>query len=346
MYLQKIYIKCLLSLFFSFIFFLIITPIAIKIFKKLKIKQYTKKNSFLSHIKKKNTPAIGGILIIFTTIISLLLFSAKNSNPYIKNLFIIFLSNGSIGLLDDYLKIKNKNGHGLSWKWKYFLLSIISIFISIKISCLNQDNLIYKNIKIFNNSYQYIKIIMNILIYYLLMILSSNAINITDGLDGLAIFPFILVNIGFTIIALIHGNINLSQFFNWPYNHMTNDILIFCNSILGSSLGFLWFNAYPAKIFMGDTGSLSLGGILGLISIFLEKKIFLLCTGGVFFLETLSIIFQIIYLKFKKKKFFLKVPIHSYYEMKNIPETTIVTRFWIISILLLIINITVIFLKK
>jgi len=174
---------------------------------------------------------------------------------------------------------------------------------------------------------------------YFVIVGTSNAVNLTDGLDGLAIMPIIFLSCGLGLIAFCSSNIFLANYMNIPFLEKTNELTILCAAIIGSGLGFLWFNAYPAKIFMGDVGSLSLGGTLGIISVLLHQELLLLILGGIFVLETISVILQVIHFKIRKKRIFKMAPIHHHYEIIGLSESLIVTRFWIVSLLLLLIGI-------
>jgi phospho-N-acetylmuramoyl-pentapeptide-transferase len=261
----------------------------------------------------------------------------------LKNIYILFslyilISFGLLGALDDYQKIKNNNSQGVSFKFK--LLSQI-ILSAIGISLLTYF-LDYKELT--NLYFPFFKdLFLNLSWFFIpfsvfVIVGASNAVNLTDGLDGLATVPVILVAACFAFISYVAGNVIFSDYLQITYIEGTGEISIFCGAIIGSCLGFLWFNAPPAKIFMGDTGSLSLGGSLGAIGIITKHEIVLAITGGLFVLEAFSVIVQVISYKLTGKRVFKMAPIHHHFEKKGWPESTVVIRFWIISIILALIG--------
>ena len=288
-------------------------------------------------VKKIGTPTMGGLMILLGVFSGVLLWGDL-SNPY--NWFLIYIA-GSFGLLgayDDYKKIKKNHSSGLSSKLKFFIqliLALIGIFIIYFFSDSNEIKNLYfpffKNLVI-NIGWFFIP-------FYLFIIVgSSNAVNLTDGLDGLATVPVILVAACFGFISYVTGNIVFSGYLQIPYIEGVGEASIFCGSIIGACLGFLWFNAPPAKIFMGDTGSLALGGSLGAVGIITKHEIVLAITGGLFVLEAISVIAQVISFKLTGKGIFKMAPIHHHFEKKGWPESTVVIRFWIISIILAMIG--------
>ena len=284
-------------------------------------------------IKKVGTPTMGGILILIGILFGTLLW-ADLKNPYIWVLLFVVTSFGLLGAIDDYLKIKHKNSRGISSGMKILfqvVLSIIAVFLLIKYG----DNEHLKNV--------YFPFLKNLVVHLGLFFIpfaifiivgSSNAVNLTDGLDGLATVPVILVALSFTLICYVVGNTIFSEYLQIPYIPNVGEASIFCGSIVGSCLGFLWYNAPPAKIFMGDTGSLSLGGSLGAVSIIAKHEIVLSIIGGLFVLETVSVIIQVISFKLTGKRVFMMAPLHHHFEKKGWAESTVVIRFWIISIIL------------
>ena len=260
------------------------------------------------------------------------------SNIYVIFLLYILISFGLLGALDDYKKIKNNNSLGVSFKFKLFtqiILSIIGIsFLTYYLEYQELTNLYFPFFKdlIINLGWFFIPFSVFVIVG------ASNAVNLTDGLDGLATVPVILVAACFAFISYVAGNIIFSDYLQIIYIEGTGEITIFCGAIIGSCLGFLWFNAPPAKIFMGDTGSLSLGGSLGAIGIITKHEIVLAITGGLFVLEALSVIVQVVSFKLTGKRVFKMAPIHHHFEKKGWAESTVVIRFWIISIVLALIG--------
>jgi len=288
-------------------------------------------------VKKIGTPTMGGLMILLGVFSGVLLWGDL-SNPY--NWFLIYIA-GSFGLLgacDDYKKIKKNNSSGLSSKFKIvvqIILALIGILIIYFLSESNEIKNLYfpffKNLVI-NLGWFFIPF------YLFVLVGSSNAVNLTDGLDGLATVPVILVAACFAFISYVSGNIVFSEYLQIPYIKGVGEASVFCGSIIGACLGFLWFNAPPAKIFMGDTGSLSLGGSLGAVGIITKHEIVLAITGGLFVLEAISVIAQVVSFKLTGKRIFKMAPIHHHFEKKGWPESTVVIRFWIISIILAMIG--------
>ena len=327
-----------LSTFTSMLVVFIVGNPLINYFSSKQIHNPIRKDGPSEHIVKKiGTPTMGGLMILLGVFSGVLLWGDL-SNPY--NWFLIYIA-GSFGLLgayDDYKKIKKNHSSGLSSKLKFFIqliLALIGIFIIYFFTDSNEIKNLYfpffKNLVI-NIGWFFIP-------FYLFIIVgSSNAVNLTDGLDGLATVPVILVAACFGFISYVTGNIVFSGYLQIPYIEGVGEASIFCGSIIGACLGFLWFNAPPAKIFMGDTGSLALGGSLGAVGIITKHEIVLAITGGLFVLEAISVIAQVISFKLTGKRIFKMAPIHHHFEKKGWPESTVVIRFWIISIILAMIG--------
>ena len=288
-------------------------------------------------VKKVGTPTMGGVLILTGILFGTLLW-ADLRNSYIWVLLMVATSFGLLGAIDDYLKIKHNNSRGISSGMKIIfqiVLSVVAVLLLIKYG----DNEHLRNI--------YFPFFKNLTLHLgwffipfaiFIIVGSSNAVNLTDGLDGLATVPVMLVALSFTLICYVVGNTVFSEYLQIPYIADVGESSIFCGSIVGSCLGFLWYNAPPAKIFMGDTGSLSLGGSLGAVSVITKHEIVLGIIGGLFVLETVSVIIQVISFKLTGKRVFMMAPLHHHFEKKGWAESTIVIRFWIISIILALIG--------
>ena len=288
-------------------------------------------------IKKVGTPTMGGLLILIGIVFSTLLWADLN-NPYIWVLLMVATSFGLLGAADDYLKIKHNNSRGISSKMKFFfqiILSLIAVLLLLKYGY--NENLKNLYLPFFKNLTIHLGLFF-IPFSIFIIVGSSNAVNLTDGLDGLATVPVMLVAISFTLICYIVGNIVFSEYLHIPYIPNVGEVSIFCGSMVGSCLGFLWYNAPPAKIFMGDTGSLSLGGSLGAVSIISKHEIVLAIIGGLFVLETASVIIQVVSFKLTGKRVFMMAPLHHHFEKKGWAESTVVIRFWIISVILALIG--------
>tara|TARA_A100001388_G_scaffold263771_1_gene234463 strand:- start:246 stop:1331 length:1086 start_codon:yes stop_codon:yes gene_type:complete len=327
-----------LSLFTSLIIVLIIGGPFINFFSNKKILNPIRDDGPENHIVKKiGTPTMGGVIILFGLLVSVLCW-ADLSNISIIFCIYIAVSFGLLGALDDYKKIKYNNSSGMSSKLKLSLQIFLGVIgISFFVYFVDYQGITNLYFPFFKN------LVINLGWFFIpfsvfVIIGSSNAVNLTDGLDGLATVPVILVAGCFAFISYVTGNIVFSEYLQIPYIDGTGEVSIFCGAIIGSCLGFLWFNAPPAKIFMGDTGSLALGGSLGTVGIITKHEIVLAITGGLFVLEAVSVMVQVISFKLTGKRIFKMAPIHHHFEKKGWPESTVVIRFWIISIILAMIG--------
>ncbi len=327
-----------LSVFTSLVIVLIIGGPFIKFFSNKKIFNPIRDDGPKDHvIKKIGTPTMGGVIILLGLLISVL-FWADLSNLNILFCIYIAVTFGLLGAFDDYKKIKYSNSSGISFKLKIILQIFLAVVgVSLFVYFVDYQDISNLYFPFFKN------LIINLGWFFIpfsvfVIIGSSNAVNLTDGLDGLATVPVILVSACFAFISYVTGNIVFSDYLQIPYIEGTGEISIFCGAIIGSCLGFLWFNAPPAKIFMGDTGSLSLGGSLGAVGIITKHEIVLAITGGLFVLEAVSVMVQVISFKLTGKRIFKMAPIHHHFEKKGWPESTVVIRFWIISIILAMIG--------
>ena len=328
-----------LAMFTSMTVVLIIGTPFIKFFSAKKITDPIRDDGPSEHIVKKiGTPTMGGLLILLGLFSSIILW-CDLTNPYIWFLIFILSSFGFLGLIDDYKKIKYNNSSGVSLKFKIAFQIIFAIIGILSLDYFLQDP------EIKNLYFPFFKnLVINLGWFFIpfsvfIIVGSSNAVNLTDGLDGLATVPVILVAGCFAFISYVTGNIVFSEYLKITYISNVGEVAVFCGSIIGACLGFLWFNAPPAKIFMGDTGSLALGGSLGGIGIITKHEIVLAITGGLFVFEALSVIIQVVSFKLTGKRVFKMAPIHHHFEKKGWPESTVVIRFWIISIILALVGI-------
>ena len=323
-----------LAFFTSLFLVLLIGGPFIKLFSTRKIFNPIREDGPTDHIVKKiGTPTMGGVIILIGLIISVLLW-ADLTNVYILFCLYIVTSFGFLGAYDDYKKISNSSSFGISSKLKIIMQIVLALFgifiLSFFVGYDEFQNLyfpFFKNL-IFNLGWFFIPFSIFVIVG------SSNAVNLTDGLDGLATVPVILVAGCFAFISYVTGNIVFSDYLQILYIEGAGEVAIFCSAIIGACLGFLWFNAPPAKIFMGDTGSLSLGGSLGAVGIITKHEIVLAIAGGLFVLEAMSVMIQVVSFKLTGKRIFRMAPIHHHFEKKGWPESTVVIRFWIISIIL------------
>lgn len=321
----------------SFLITIFFGKLTIFYLNKFKANQIVRSITPKSYFKKNKTPTMGGILMLFSIFLAILLWTNLHDS-YVWYVIYILFSYGIIGFIDDYKKIKQYNYIGLTPMSKYIIQSIFTL-IPCFFLLYGNKNIIFSDfitffIKIFGFNYYFFYI----LFVYFVIIGTSNAVNITDGLDGLAIIPAIFVLVSFSIVSWISSDIYLSNFFKVMYIHNVKELTIVCSIIIGSLLGFLWFNSHPAQIFLGDVGSLSLGASLGIISVLLKKELMLFVVGGFFVVEILSVIFQVMSFKIFKKRIFYMAPIHHHYELCGLNESKIVIRSWIISFILMIIG--------
>lgn len=315
----------------SFILVYFLMPFFIRYMRKKQFGQIIRDEGPAHHKVKTGTPTMGGIIIVSAIILSTL-FWCNPSNYLIWIVIFILFSFSFIGFLDDFLKIKRKKNLGLRAREKILAqLLIVCVFYLILFKIFNfPTNLNFPFLK---------KLIVDIggfyLIFSMLVILgSSNAMNLTDGLDGLAIVPFIVVAGVYSILCYVAGHIKFANYLYLPYIPQAGELAIFCAILVGAGLGFLWYNAYPAEIFMGDVGSLALGASLGAIAIMIKQEFLLIIAGGLFVLEAISVILQVGYFKITKgKRIFKMAPLHHHFELKGWPENKIVVRFWIVSII-------------
>ena len=327
-----------LSVMTSLVIVFIIGAPLIKLFSEKMITGPIRQDGPIDHIvKKSGTPTMGGVIIIIGIIFSTILW-ADLTNVYVWTLIFVSLSLGGLGLVDDILKIKFNNSSGLKSRYKFIgqlLIGSLAILILIKYS--NHNYLYELYFPFFKNLVWHMGLFF-IPFGLFVIIGASNAVNLTDGLDGLATVPVMLVALSFTLISYVVGNTIFSEYLQIQYIPDVGELSIFCGSIVGSCLGFLWYNAPPASVFMGDTGSLSAGAALGVISIIIKHEIVLAIVGGLFVLEAVSVIVQVFSFKLTGKRIFRMAPLHHHFEKKGWSESTVVIRFWIIAVILALIG--------
>ena len=291
-----------------------------------------------SHQEKAGTPTMGGLLILFAFTTSMIIWGDW-SNPYLWIVLTTAFIFSVIGFIDDYLKLKRNSSNGLSGRQKLVAQSIGAIIIGSWLISLDSSSITTELlIPFFKDGAVELGVVGFLILSYFVIVGSSNAVNLTDGLDGLAIMPVILISGGLAIFAYIGGNYNFSEYLNMPFMPGTGELFVICAALIGSGLAFLWFNSYPAEIFMGDVGSLSLGAILAVIAIIVREEILFFLMGGVFVAETFSVILQVGYYKRTKKRIFLMTPIHHHFEEKGMHESKIIVRAWIITLILILIS--------
>ncbi|WP_444542286.1 phospho-N-acetylmuramoyl-pentapeptide-transferase [Deefgea rivuli] len=313
-------------------------PWVIRKLAELKVGQSVRDDGPQTHLIKAGTPTMGGTLILLSIGLTTLLWGDLR-NQYIWLVLVVTLATGVIGFVDDYKKVALKNPKGLSAKAKMFWQSAIAIGAGLFLVNVGSDASttgfiipFYKEIL-----YPFGAIGFCILTYFVI-VGTSNAVNLTDGLDGLAIMPVVLVAGAFCIFAYVAGNAKFAVYLGVPHVPGAGELIVFCAAMVGAGLGFLWFNAYPAEVFMGDVGALALGAGLGMVAVIVRQEIVLLIMGGVFVVEALSVMIQVASFKMTGKRVFRMAPLHHHYELKGWKETQVVVRFWIITMLLVLVG--------
>ena len=326
-------VRAILALLTALLFCLWIGPKVIRKLQLLQIGQVVRNDGPESHFSKRGTPTMGGIMILVSIGVSTLLW-ANLENPYVWFVLFVLFGYGAVGFVDDYRKVVRKNTDGLIARWKYFWLSVIALVAVIGMYLLGKDsNATLLVVPFFKEIMPQLGLFYIVLSYFVI-VGTSNAVNLTDGLDGLAIMPTVLVSAAFALIAWATGNVNFADYLHIPYIKYSAELVVVCTAMVGAGLGFLWFNTYPAQVFMGDVGSLSLGGAIGTIAVLVRQEFLLVIMGGVFVIETLSVILQVGSYKLRKQRIFRMAPIHHHFELKGWPEPRVIVRFWIVSLIL------------
>ncbi|MGC7560610.1 phospho-N-acetylmuramoyl-pentapeptide-transferase [Pasteurella sp. PK-2025] len=330
-------VRAILALLTALLVSLWIGPKIIRRLQVLKFGQEVRNDGPESHFSKRGTPTMGGIMILFAITVSTLLW-ANLANPYVWFSLFVLIGYGAVGFIDDYRKITRKNTDGLVARWKYFWLSLIALIAVLGMYAIGKDTDATRLVVPFFKEVMPQLGLFYIVLAYFVIVGTSNAVNLTDGLDGLAIMPTVLVAGAFALVAWATGNVNFADYLHIPYIKFSAELVVFCTAIVGAGLGFLWFNTYPAQVFMGDVGSLALGGALGVVAVLVRQEFLLVIMGGVFVVETLSVILQVGSYKLRKQRIFRMAPIHHHFELKGWPEPRVIVRFWIISLMLVLIG--------
>ncbi len=312
-------------------------PSMIRWLQAMKAGQPIRSDGPQSHQIKAGTPTMGGALILVAIGAAVLLWGDL-TNVYVWIALLTTFGFGIIGGYDDYLKLSKRNSKGLASRYKYFWQSVIALVVAVILFSMaktpQETGLIiplFKDVLI-PLGFGYI------LLAYFVIVGSSNAVNLTDGLDGLAIMPTVLVAGGLSVFAYVTGNAKFALYLGIPFVPGVGELAVFCAAIVGAGLGFLWFNSYPAQVFMGDIGALALGAALGVVAVMVRQEIVLFIMGGIFVLETVSVILQVASFKLTGKRIFRMAPIHHHFELKGWPEPKVIVRFWIITVILVLIG--------
>jgi phospho-N-acetylmuramoyl-pentapeptide-transferase len=315
-----------------------IGPRMIRALSRHQIGQQVRDNGPQTHLKKAGTPTMGGALIIVAIGIATLLW-ADLRNRYVWIVLGVTAAFGLIGFYDDYLKLVVGNSKGLAARWKYLWQSVVGLSAAVLLWCTAQTPAeVTLFLPLMKNFMLPLSATGFIALTYLMIVGMSNAVNLTDGLDGLAIMPAAMVAGALGVFAWASGNSIFASYLQIPAIPGAGEVLIFCGSMAGAGLGFLWFNTYPAQVFMGDVGALALGAALGVIAVIVRQEIVVLVMGGIFVLETASVILQVGSYKLRGKRLFRMAPIHHHFELKGWAEPKVIVRFWIISLLLVLIG--------
>lgn len=316
---------------------LFLSPRFINYLKSLQIGQSIREEGPQSHYSKKGTPTMGGALILVAIAISILLWGDL-TNRYIWISLLVMLGFGAIGCVDDYLKVIKRNSDGLPARWKYFWQSVLGLAAALVLyftaSTPAATELV---VPFFKNLTPHLGWFYIVLAYFVI-VGTSNAVNLTDGLDGLALLPTVLVGVALGIFAYIVGNTFFAKYLTMPYIPGAGEVAVFCSALVGAGLGFLWYNTYPAQVFMGDVGSLGLGAALGVVAVIVRQELVLFLMGGIFVAETVSVILQVASFKLTGKRIFRMAPLHHHFELKGWPEPKVIVRFWIVTVILVLIG--------
>ncbi len=334
---QYLTFRAIIGVLTALIISLFVGPTIIKRLSRYQISQQIRADGPKSHLSKAGTPTMGGALILIAIAIATMLW-ADLYNRYVWIVLTVMLTFGAIGWSDDYKKLILRNSSGLSARVKYSLQSCVGIAAALVLFCTAQTPVetqlilpFFKNFSI-NIGYLFIPIT------YFVIVGSSNAVNLTDGLDGLAIVPTVMVAGAMAVFCYAAGNRIFAEYLGIPHVPSVGEVCVFCGAIVGAGLGFLWFNTYPAQVFMGDVGALALGAALGTVAVVVRQELVLFVMGGVFVIETVSVILQVASFQLTGKRIFRMAPLHHHFELKGWPEPRVIVRFWIITIILVLVG--------
>jgi len=332
---QYLTVRGILGILTALMLSLMIGPYMIRRLNYHQIGQVVRDDGPETHLSKAGTPTMGGALILVSIIVSSLLW-ADLRNPNVWVVVLVTGLFGAIGWIDDYRKIFEQNPKGLPARWKYFWQSLIGLFAAVYLYTNAASPVETQLFVPFFKDFALGLGPFYIVIAYFMIVGFSNAVNLTDGLDGLAILPTVMVGAALGIIAYLTGHAQFSEYLGIAYIAGAGELGIFCGAMAGAGLGFLWFNTYPAQVFMGDVGALALGAALGVVAVIVRHEIVLLIMGGVFVMETLSVILQVASYKLTGKRIFRMAPLHHHFELKGWPEPRVIVRFWIITVILVL----------
>ena len=332
---QYLTLRIILGVLTALVICFVVGPIMIRRLSFHQVGQQIRDDGPETHLSKSGTPTMGGALIIVAIVVATLLW-AKLDNRYVWVVLLVTLAFGSIGWVDDYRKIVRGNSKGLSARaklgWQSLAALAAGAFLLYTAQAPAETQLIvpfFKDVGIDLGLWY-------LLVVYLVVVGSSNAVNLTDGLDGLAILPTVLIAGALALFAYVTGNVFIAEYLAIPYIREVSEVAVFCGSIVGAGLGFLWYNAYPAQVFMGDVGALALGAALGIVAILVRQELVFFLMAGVFVMETVSVILQVASFKLTGRRIFRMAPLHHHFELKGWPEPRVIVRFWIITVILVL----------
>jgi phospho-N-acetylmuramoyl-pentapeptide-transferase len=330
-------LRGILSVLTALLISFVVGPVMIRRLTSYKIGQTVRDDGPQSHLSKAGTPTMGGALILVGVGVSTLLWGDLG-NRYVWLVLLVTLAFGAIGLVDDYKKLVLKNPRGLAARYKYLWQSFVGLSAAVYLYFIAdtpaETALLIPYLK--EVSFQLGP--WYILLSYFVIVGSSNAVNLTDGLDGLAVMPTVLVCGALAVFAYAAGHADFAEYLKVPHIPGIGEVVIFCGALVGAGLGFLWFNAYPAQVFMGDVGALALGAALGVVAVAARQELVLLIMGGVFVAETLSVMLQVASFKLTGRRIFRMAPLHHHFELKGWPEPRVIVRFWIIAVILVLVG--------
>ncbi|ABM19530.1 phospho-N-acetylmuramoyl-pentapeptide-transferase [Marinobacter nauticus] len=335
---QYLTLRAILGILTALLISLVIGPVMIRKLSQYQIGQAVRDDGPQTHLSKAGTPTMGGALILVAIAISTLLW-ADLTNRYVWVVLLVTLLFGAIGWVDDYRKVVERNPRGLPARWKYFWQSVIGATAAIVLyvtASMPQETSLY--LPFLKNVSLTLGPVLFILLTYFVIVGSSNAVNLTDGLDGLAIMPTVMVAGALAIFAYLSGHAQFANYLLIPHLPGTGELIIFCGALVGAGLGFLWFNTYPAQVFMGDVGALALGAALGTVAVIVRQEIVLFIMGGVFVMETISVILQVASFRLTGRRIFRMAPLHHHFELKGWPEPRVIVRFWVVTVVLVLIG--------
>ncbi|RDE22789.1 phospho-N-acetylmuramoyl-pentapeptide-transferase [Motiliproteus coralliicola] len=334
---QYLTMRAILGVLTALLISVLFGPLMIRKLQQYQIGQSVRDDGPESHLSKAGTPTMGGALILIAIAVSTLLWSDL-SNRYVWITLVVTLLFGAVGWVDDYRKVVEKNSRGLPARWKYFWQSVGGLGAALVLYFTAESPVEVDLLVPYMKDYAIELGIGFVVLTYFVIVGSSNAVNLTDGLDGLAIMPTVLVAGALAVFCYLSGHVKFAEYLQIPYVAGSGELIVFCGAMVGAGLGFLWFNTYPAQVFMGDVGALALGAALGVVAVIVRQELVLVIMGGVFVMETVSVILQVGSFKLTGRRIFRMAPIHHHFELKGWPEPRVIVRFWIITVILVLIG--------